>query len=132
MFACIYTTLSGKTPTARLVRLQITPNHSDFLYKTGESVHFKIAVLRCDMPIDNIEIRYEISEDMMKPHKTGTARIKNGMADINGGTMKKEGFLRCRVFAQYKGYDYSGTTPIILVYMAFSVLLKHPENIRPF
>lgn len=112
MFGCICTTLSGKAPTARLVRLQITPNHSDFLYKTGESVRFKIAVLRCDMPIDNIEIRYEISEDMMKPHKTGTARIKNGMADINGGTMMKEGFLRCRVFAQYQGYEYSGTTTV--------------------
>lgn len=39
------------------------------------------------MPLD-IEVRYEISEDMMEAHKTGTTQIKNGIARINAGSMK--------------------------------------------
>ena len=74
------------------------PTTPIWLYKPGEKVKFKVAVLKCNIPQDNLEVRYEISEDMMKPHQTGKQPLKNEKLEINAGTMKKEGFLRCRAF----------------------------------
>lgn len=50
---------------------------------------FKVAVLKCNIPQDHLEVRYEISEDMMKPHQTGKQPLKNEKLEINAGTMKK-------------------------------------------
>ena len=83
-------------PQERLVQVQVTPDHTNWLYKPGEKVKFKVVVLKCNIPQDNLEVRYEISEDMMKPHQTGKQPLKNEKLEINAGTMKKEGFLRCR------------------------------------
>lgn len=69
---------------------------------------FKVAVLKCNIPQDNLEVRYEISEDMMKPHQTGKQPLKNEKLEINAGTMKKEGFLRCRAFVTCQGREYEG------------------------
>ena len=38
-------------------------------YKPGEKIKFSITVLKNNVPIPDTEIRYQISEDMMKPHK---------------------------------------------------------------
>ena len=32
--------------------------------------------MKCNIPQDNLEVRYEISEDMMKPHQTGKQPLK--------------------------------------------------------
>lgn len=33
-------------PAERLIRIQITPNHTDWLYKPGEKIKFSITVLK--------------------------------------------------------------------------------------
>ena len=75
-------------PQERLVQVQVTPDHTNWLYKPGEKVKFKVAVLKCNIPQDNLEVRYEISEDMMKPHQTGKQPLKNEKLEINAGTKK--------------------------------------------
>ena len=74
-------------PAERLIQVQVTPDHTNWLYKPGEKVKFKVAVLKCNIPQDNLEVRYEISEDMMKPHQTGKQSLKNEKLEINAGTM---------------------------------------------
>ena len=108
-------------PAERMVQVIVSPERADWLYKEGEKVNFKVMVLRCNVPVQNVEIRYEVSEDMMKAHKTGTQLLKAGTADINAGTMKKPGFLRCRVFAKYQNREYEG-----LATVGFS-----PEKLQP-
>lgn len=78
-------------PAERLIQVQVTPDHTNWLYKPGEKVKFKVTVLKCNIPQDNLEVRYEISEDMMKPHQTGKQPLKNEKLEINAGTMKKKG-----------------------------------------
>ena len=119
-FACLCITLWGQ-PAEKLIRVQVSPDHSDWLYKVGEKVKFKFSVLRCNIPLDQMEVRYEISEDMMKPHLTETLSLKNGEATINAGTMKQEGFLRCRAFASYQGREYVGDATVGF----------NPEKLRP-
>ena len=108
-------------PQERLVQVQVTPDHTNWLYKPGEKVKFKVAVLKCNIPQDNLEVRYEISEDMMKPHQTGKQPLKNEKLEINAGTMKKEGFLRCRAFVTCQGREYEGVATV-----GFS-----PEKLQP-
>ena len=98
-------------PQERLVQVQVTPDHTNWLYKPGEKVKFKVVVLKCNIPQDNLEVRYEISEDMMKPHQTGKQPLKNEKLEINAGTMKKEGFLRCRAFVTCKGVSMKAWLP---------------------
>lgn len=99
-------------PQERLVQVQVTPDHTNWLYKPGEKVKFKVVVLKCNIPQDNLEVRYEISEDMMKPHQTGKQPLKNEKLEINAGTMKKEGFLRCRAFVTCQGREYEGVATV--------------------
>ena len=108
-------------PQERLIQVQVTPDHTNWLYKPGEKVKFKVAVLKCNIPQDNLEVRYEISEDMMKPHQTGKQPLKNEKLEIDAGTMQKEGFLRCRAFVSCQGREYEGVATV-----GFS-----PEKLQP-
>lgn len=92
----------------QLVHVSITPNHGDWLYKTDEKVKFDVSVTKNDVNLKNVEIRYEISEDMMPALKKEQTRLKDGKITIDGGTMKKPGFLRCIVYAKYEGKEYRG------------------------
>ena len=93
-------------PAERLIRIQITPNHTDWLYKPGEKIKFSITVLKNNVPIPDTEIRYQISEDMMKPHKEGILQAEKGTATVEAKTMEKPGFLRCQAFVKYGGREY--------------------------
>lgn len=108
-------------PAERYIRVQVAPDHSTFLYKEGEPVKFNISVMKNSIPVKDMEIRYDISEDMMKPHKSAKLTLKDGMATIDAGTMKKAGFLRCQVYATYNGREYDG-----LATVGFS-----PQTIQP-
>lgn len=101
---CLITT----SIAAQYIRVQVIPDHTDWLYKPGEKTKFTVNVLRNEIPVENVEIRYEISEDTMDPRKTETITLKNGTTVIDAGTMKVPGFLRCRVWAKYDGKEYDG------------------------
>lgn len=108
-------------PAERLIKVLVTPDHANWLYKPGEKVSFRVTVLRCNVPLNNVEVRYEISEDMMKAHKTGKQEIKNETVSISAGTMKQEGFLRCRVLVTWQNNEYEGMATV-----GFS-----PEKLQP-
>lgn len=99
-------------PTVRMIQVLITPNHSNLLYDKGETVKFNVSVLKNSIPLNDVAVRYEISEDMMKPHKTDKSILKDGTMTINAGTMKNAGFLRCRVFATYNSNEYEGVATV--------------------
>lgn len=108
-------------PTEQMIRVQVTPDRSDFLYQEGKSVKFTVSVLKNSVPLENIQVSYEISEDMMKPFKSASQVIKKGSIIIDAGTMNKPGFLRCEVYAKYGDKVYKG-----LATVGFN-----PEKIEP-
>lgn len=99
-------------PTEQMIKVQVAPNHSDFLYQEGKDVKFTISVLKNNVPLENVQISYEVSEDMMTPHKKGTQNIKNGSITIDAGTMNKPGFLRCQVAVKYDNNEYKGLATV--------------------
>lgn len=95
-------------PTESLIKVNIATDHGDWLYKPGEKVKFLVEVTKNDVPLKDVEISYEIAEDMMPAIKKEKLTLKNGKVTIEGGTMKNPGFLRCSVDATYLGKKYNG------------------------
>ena len=94
-------------PTEQMIKLVVAPDHSDWLYKTGENVKFTISVLQNGNPVKNAVIRYAIGPEKMDPTKKDSLALTNGTLTVDGGTMKAPGFLRCIVTAKLDGKDYT-------------------------
>ena len=108
-------------PPEKLIKITVSPNHADWLYKTGENAAVSICVWKDQVPMKDVPIYYEISEDLMKPHKTGNIVLKDGTLKLPLGTLKKAGFLRCKVTVNYQKHKYEDAATI-----GFS-----PEELRP-
>jgi len=76
------------------------------MYKTGEKVKFSVTVLKNGNPLPNTKIVYEFGPERMNPTKTDSITLTNGKFDIDGGTLKEPGFLRCIVTATVDGFTY--------------------------
>ncbi len=92
--------VKAATPSDRAVKVIVMPDHLDWNYKCGEKPVFKVLVLKHHSPMQNVEIRYELSEDNMPAHKSEKMVLKNGEGVIKLGTMKVPGFLRCKVYVK--------------------------------
>ena len=119
-------------PAERLVKILVYPEKSDWLYKPGDKVKFKVMVLKCNVPQKNLNLRYEISEDMMKPHLTGSRILKNESAEIEAGTMTKAGFLRCSVFVDLDGRNYEGLATVGFSPEELKPTTKYPSDFEEF
>lgn len=108
-------------PAERLYHISVYPASGKWNFLPGEKVKFDVILTRCNVPEGDMELTYDISEDMMKPHASGKVKLKNGMGTIEAGTMKNPGFLRCRVYMRKGKHDYQGMGTV-----GFS-----PEKLQP-
>ena len=113
--------MSYAQPAERLYKLSVYPQSGTWNYRPGQNVKFDVRLTRCDVPEGDVELAYDITEDMMSPHKTGKVKLKNGVGTIDAGTMKQPGFLRCRVYMKNGNQNYEGMGTV-----GFS-----PEELRP-
>jgi len=97
------------------------PDHADWLYKTGEKAKVEVSFCKYGMP-QNVEVNYEIGQDMLPASSSGKVMLKNGRATIDMGTMKKPGFLdlRLKAVVDEKTYEHH-------VKVGFS-----PEQLKPY
>ena len=116
-------TLGGVTaaPAEQPVKVIVMPDHADWIYKCGEIPTFNVLVLKNNVPMQNIEIKYHIAEDMMPARTEKSETLKSGEGQIKIGTMKVPGFLRCTVYIKDCGNTYRG-----MATAAFE-----PEKIQP-
>ena len=97
------------------------PNHADWLYKTGEKAKVEVNLCRYGIP-QNVEVSYEIGQDMLPATSSGKVTLKNGRATIDMGTMKKPGFLDLRLKAVIDGKTFEHHVKV-----GFS-----PEQLKPY
>ena len=97
------------------------PNHADWLYKTGEKAKVEVTLCKYGIP-QNVEVSYEIGQDMLPATSSGKVTLKNGRATIDMGTMKKPGFLDLRLKAAIDGKTYEHHVKV-----GFS-----PEQLKPY
>ncbi len=114
-------TLLVGQPVEKFIKVIVAPDHSDWIYKKGESVKFTISVLKNGNFVPNVKVKYELGEEKMEPLKSETIVLANGMQQINGGTLNKAGFIRLTAIAEVEGKEYRN-----LATAAFS-----PEEIKP-
>ncbi len=113
---------AGNYPYQSNVLWVTTPNHADWLYKTGEKAEVTVALYEYGILQDGIEITYHIGAEMLPAEVTGKVRLKDGKAVIPMGTMKKPGFRDCKLSATVNGRTYNHH-----IKLGFS-----PEKLQPY
>ena len=108
-------------PVEKMVKVSVAPDHTDWIYKTGEPTKFKVMVTKNSEPLKNVKISYEVGPEMLTPVIKESTVLAEGNLVISGGTLKEPGFLRCKVIAEFEGLKYEG-----LATAAFN-----PELIKP-
>jgi cephalosporin-C deacetylase len=105
----------------KYIEFILTPDKPDWIYQTSENANIKVYLLKNNVPLENIEISYEVGSEMLPPTEKGTVTTKNGSAVINIGTCKIAGFRQCKVSASIEGHKYTD-----LIKVAYS-----PQEIKP-
>ncbi|KAA6439093.1 acetylxylan esterase [Dyadobacter flavalbus] len=95
-------------PPRRAIEVIVTADHEDWTYRTGEKVKFSVSVLRNGNLVKNVPVRYEIGLEKMDPTVKQSKTLAEGKLDIDGGTLKTPGFLRCIAYANIDGGEYRG------------------------
>ena len=68
-----------------------TPDHANWLYKTGEKANVEVQLFKYGYAQD-VKVDYEVAQDMMPASTKGSVKLKNGKATINIGTRTTPGF----------------------------------------
>ncbi|MBX3735569.1 MAG: acetylxylan esterase [Candidatus Didemnitutus sp.] len=83
-------------------QLQVVPDRAGWTYLPGEKVIFRVRASWDQEPLRGVEIKYRVGSEMM-PADERTAKLADGSAEIDGGTLTAPGFLRCIVTASVGG-----------------------------
>lgn len=102
------------------VDIVLTPDHADWIYKTGEKATVTVRVFKDGVPLE-IDAAYEIGPEMLPAAEKGTLHTKNGSALLKLGTSRQPGFRTAKVTVEYAGNRYSDQVKV-----AYS-----PEKIEP-
>jgi cephalosporin-C deacetylase-like acetyl esterase len=94
-------------PSRELVKVIVTPNHSDWTYEIGERAEFSITVLRNNVPLNGIEINYVIQPELVEIWDEGMLILKEDAVKIKSKKFKDPGFLRCTATVKVDGREYS-------------------------
>ena len=82
------------------------PDHSDWLYQTGEKARVEVQFLKYGIPRD-ATVSYAIGDDMLPDDQKGSVKLKNGRTLIDIGTRKTPGFRDLRLSTTVDGKTYS-------------------------
>ena len=119
-------------PRATKVQLILAPDHADALYHIGENVKMKVIALDCGMTLSGVTIKYEVSEDLMTPHKTDSITLRGNEGSINVGTMKKAGFLRVKATIKHEGGTYSTLATVGFDTDKLIPIVTQPDDFNEF
>ena len=132
-FGCFMTaTPIFSQPAEKLLKITVTPDHEDWLYRAGEKATATICVWHNQVPLKNAVIRYEISEDLMKPHIVQECVLKDGTLKLSLGTLQKPGFLRCRVIVNYGNHQYEDAATIGFSPEKLLPTTQRPKDFKEF
>src|SRR5437868_6861477 len=68
----------GAAETATNIVLKVTADHSDSLYRKGEPVIFRIALMKGSDPLNDGKVEWNVSKDGVAPRQAGELVLKNG------------------------------------------------------
>lgn len=97
--------LSAENYPSRSDFLWVTvPDHSDWLYETGEPATVDLSLYQYGMPAAGQTVSFAIGPDMLAPDTIGTIVLDaDGRAVINMGTMTEPGFRDLSLTTEFDG-----------------------------
>ncbi len=119
-------------PAERLVKVIITPDHADWLYKIGEPVRFTVSVYRNNVLLRAAKLRYEVGPEKMEPTRKETVSLRDGTLAIDGGTLRAPGFLRCTATVEVEGKEYRGLTTAGFEPLTIQPTVTNPTDFGAF
>ena len=126
ILSLIFTSLYSQPVQQQMIRVELSPQKSDWLYEVGESVEITARIIKNNVPLtENVDIVFNYGKERMK-YKTELVHVENGICKINIGTLKEPGFLRCVASLKYNNHDYQG-----MVTVGFSPNSIKPTVIKP-
>jgi cephalosporin-C deacetylase len=120
-FTTISILFTQAQPPEKFIKINVSPDHNDWVYKLNEKASFKVSITQSGVPVAVTNVRYAVMPEKMPKEKTGALTLSNGMATLEAGTMKQPGFLRVEVEADYNGKTYKG----------IGTAAFEPEKIQP-
>lgn len=108
-------------PARQLVQVIVTPDKSDWTYEKGDQAQFQIMVLKNNVPLEGIDVKYSIGPELMDAWEEKTITLKKGITTITAKQFKEAGFLRCRASVEVDGKTYS----------SYATAGFSPEQIQP-
>lgn len=108
------------------------PDHADWLYHTGEEARVEVQLYRYGIPVDGVELTYELGMELLPADAKGRVRLEKGRAVVPVGTLHEPGFRDCVLRATVDGVDYThhvkvGFSPDQLV-----PFTRLPDDFREF
>jgi len=108
-------------PARQLVQVIVTPDNSDWTYKKGDKAEFTIQVLRNNVALDGLEVKYIVQPELVEVWEEGKITLKKGSATVKTDKFKEPGFLRCTASVEVDGKTYS----------SYATAGFSPEKIEP-
>ena len=107
------------------------PDHANWLYKTGEKAKVEVTFCKYGIP-QNVEVSYEVGQDMLPAVSSGNVMLKNGRTVIDMGTMKKPGFLDLRLKAVVNDKIYEHHVKVGFSPELLKTYTKNPTDFDAF
>lgn len=120
-------------PIEQFIKVFVAPEHTDWTYKTGETVKFVITVTQNGSPLSDVAIRYQIGLEKLEPTvKKDKVVLSKGILTVDGGSMKTAGFLRCTAEVDINGKTYKGLGTAGIDPMAIKPTVSNPSDFVQF
>lgn len=89
------------------ISIMVAPEKQDRNYETGEEVIFRFYIFQYGQRLENTTVRYEIMPEQMEVREQGKIFLENGEGSIRTSGLDEPGFLRCYIFLEKDGVEYS-------------------------
>lgn len=86
------------------VNVRVTPDHADWLYRTGEPITFSVSVEQSGVPLPDVEVTLQHGPEWYAEHNE-TKVLKNGTATVRAA-MDTPGFYKLKATAHVGNRDY--------------------------
>lgn len=108
------------------------PNHTDWLYETGENASVEIQFFKYGIPQDGVTVTYELGGDMMPSDFSGEVVLKKGKAVISMGTLKHPGFKYCKLTITMDEHTYQYHVKVGFSPEKLKAYTKLPSDFKSF
>lgn len=94
-------------PAQKLITVMVSPDHEDWKYQINEEVTFTVQIFKNENLLKDVVVDYELGPEFFPVVSKKDILLKNGKTTFKA-SMKKPGFLRCKVTAKVNGKNYVG------------------------